>query len=116
MSDKDNEHVLAVKNGHFKAYVNQPIGETFSKFFSDNTWKYFKAQSGEDIVEFTGYMMYRDTKVKARLQFIVGKEDEFEALVKTYSLHLTMIKKRNSIYSLVTQLSHLEYRPNPLWV
>ncbi|MEK4730058.1 hypothetical protein [Paenibacillus sp. FSL L8-0641] len=85
VSDKDNEHVLAVKNGHFKAYVNQPIGETFSKFFSDNTWKYFKAQSGEDIVEFTGYMMYRDTKVKARLQFIVGKEDEFEASALSFN-------------------------------
>lgn len=74
-TDKDDEHVLAVKNGYPESYPDITYGNAFDEFFSSPTWKYFKADSGEDVVEFTGHCTYRDENVKARLQFILDMEE-----------------------------------------
>ena len=71
ITDKEDEHVLYVKNGCPLSYPNISYGEAFGEFFDDPTWKYFEADTGEDVVEFTGYCIYKDTKVKARLQFVL---------------------------------------------
>ena len=77
--DKDNSYVLSVKGGYPYAYPDQTFGEAFEQFFAAPTWTYFKAESGEHVVEFTGFMTYHDVEVKARMQFIVDDEsDEFE--------------------------------------
>ncbi len=76
--DQVNPHVLSVKNGYMTNRPNLLIGDTFSNFFASPTWTNFKAESGENIVEFTGYMMYEETRVKARLQFIVQEDGAFE--------------------------------------
>jgi hypothetical protein len=76
--DMENPHVLSVKNGHFKSSPDQSIGDAFQKFFGDPTWKYFNSDSGKDVVEFTGHMIYQDTKVKARFQFILNEDNSFE--------------------------------------
>lgn len=76
--DKDDPHVLSVKNGYFENHSDKSVGEAFNDFFGDPTWQHFKAETGEQVVEFTGYMMYQETKVKARLQFIVKDDDTFE--------------------------------------
>lgn len=87
----DDPHVLSVKNATPHAYPNQTYGEAFENFFGSPTWKYFvgtKEASDEDgdgepdseetdvdIVEFTGYCMYGDVDVKARIQFTLNQED-----------------------------------------
>ncbi|MEX1029122.1 MAG: hypothetical protein WDZ91_03635 [Paenibacillaceae bacterium] len=76
--DSDNAYVLSVKGGYFQDNPDQLFGETFEQFFGSPTWKYFKADSGEHVVEFTGYMMYEETEVKARFQFIVLEDETFE--------------------------------------
>ncbi|SFK76109.1 hypothetical protein SAMN03159341_101452 [Paenibacillus sp. 1_12] len=76
--DMENSHVLSVKNGHFKSSPDQSIGDAFQKFFGDPTWKYFKSDSGKDVVEFTGHMIYQEAKVKARFQFILNEDNSFE--------------------------------------
>ena len=69
-----DEHVLAVKNGYPQSYPKCTYGNVFDEFFGSPTWSYFKADSGEEVVEFTGYCMYRDAEVKARLQFILDAD------------------------------------------
>lgn len=75
VTDRQDEHVLFVKNGHPVSYPKVPYGKALDEFFEDAKWKYFKAESGEDVVEFTGYCLYQDTKVKARLQFILDMDE-----------------------------------------
>jgi hypothetical protein len=77
--DMEDPHVLSVKTGHFSSSPDKSIGDAFQEFFGDPTWKYFKAESGNEIVEFTGYMMYQEAKVKARLQFILNDNKSFES-------------------------------------
>lgn len=69
-----DEHVIGVKNGYPLAYPAITYGQAFSEFFSDSTWNYFKADTGEDVVEFTGRCIYQDTEVKARLQFVLSED------------------------------------------
>ncbi|WP_339221020.1 hypothetical protein [Paenibacillus sp. FSL W7-1332] len=76
--DQDNKNVLAVKGGELQDYPDSTIGDAFTEFFRDPTWKNFKAATGENVVEFTGYMIYENTTVKARLQFLLSDEDFFE--------------------------------------
>lgn len=85
IADQSNENVLNVKNGHLQSYPDESIGETFDRSFEGNTWKYFKAESGEDVVEFTGYTEYRDEKVKARLQFILNGTSTFETAALSFN-------------------------------
>ena len=73
---KDNEFVLSVQEGSLSSYPDVKMKDAFARFFSSPKWKYFQAESGEHVVEFTGYCTYMEKKVKAKLQFIVeeGKE------------------------------------------
>lgn len=79
ITTKDNEFVLSVKEGTLEDYPDIIIEKAFSNFFSSPKWKYFQAEEGEQVVEFTGYCTYAEEKVKAKLQFIVGEDtDTFE--------------------------------------
>lgn len=78
-ADSDNPYVLAVKGGYPEDRPDQLYGDAFEAFFASPTWTYFMSDTGEHVVEFTGTMMYMDTEVKARIQFIVDDEtDTFE--------------------------------------
>ena len=69
--NKDNEYVLMVKNGHPTDYPNTTYSTSFESFFGSPTWKYFKSDDGQDVVEFTGNCTYQNVEVKARMQFIL---------------------------------------------
>lgn len=71
---KNSEFVMNVKNGTLNSFPDQLIGDAFEDFFSSGDWKYFQADTGEQVVEFTGFCMYMEEKVKARLQFIVDED------------------------------------------
>lgn len=76
---KDNEILLSVKNGTLTNYPDIKIDDAFTNFFSSPTWKYFQAETGEHVVEFTGYCTYVEKEVKAKLQFLVEEgEESFE--------------------------------------
>lgn len=78
--DSDNKYVLMVKNGYRENNPALTYDKAFSAFFGAPRWKYFKANEGENIVEFTGDCIYQDVAVKARIQFVVDeKQGTFEA-------------------------------------
>ncbi|MFF2482357.1 hypothetical protein [Paenibacillus sp. NPDC058071] len=70
-AEERNPYVLTVKNGNPVALPDQLFGDTFERFFANPAWTYFRSESAKHVVEFTGNMMYKDTEVTARLQFIV---------------------------------------------
>lgn len=92
LSQMENEYIRSVKGGSPNSYPGKTYGESFDAFFGSPTWKYFKGTKdgtdedgdGEpdytedevDIVEFTGYCMYQDVKVKALIQFTLSKDDD----------------------------------------
>ena len=72
--DQQDMHVLAVKNGYPNAIPYITYAEAFESFFVSPTWKYFDGEGGKQVVEFTGYCLYHETEVKARLQFILSED------------------------------------------
>lgn len=76
VADAENEYVLGVKNGTPASIPEITYGEAFENFFALPTWRHFKAESEEDVVEFTGKCTYHDVEVKARLQFIISDDGE----------------------------------------
>ena len=62
----------------FLIILTNQLAIVSQKFFDNPTWEYFVADSGEEIVEFSGNLMYEDTEVKARLQFIMHQDNTFE--------------------------------------
>lgn len=73
---KNNEFLQAVKSGSLEQYPNVVLEEAFSGFFSSPNWKYFLAETGEHVVEFTGRCTYAEKEVKAKLQFVVEDESK----------------------------------------
>ena len=75
--DKDNAYVVAVQNSYLVGYSTDiTVGEAFNGFFSNPVWRHFEAvETGENVVEFTGGLMYRDAPVTARLQFVIAEDD-----------------------------------------
>ena len=72
--NSDNKYLLMVKNAHRKTKPGITYEEAFENFFTDPRWEYYKSTEGQDVVEFTGGCTYRDSSVKARLQFIVNED------------------------------------------
>ncbi|MDM5461103.1 hypothetical protein [Bacillus cereus] len=73
---KDHEHVQQIKTAKLPGYEKVTIEEAFHKFFKNPKWKYFVSEDHEDLVEFTGDCVYQEQEVKAKIQFVLNKEDQ----------------------------------------
>ena len=71
--NENNENIQFVKRGTNSAYPNTTYGKAFDAFFADPTWGYFVADTGEDVVEFTGNCFYDNVEVEALVQFTLDK-------------------------------------------
>lgn len=102
-----DEHVLFVKNGYPSSYPDCNYGDVFDFFFASPTWKYFEGENGEDVVEFTGYCIYLEQEVKARLQFILDMDNgtfetgamSFNDVPQTQLITVALIEKAFSEYA-----------------
>lgn len=106
ITDVGNEYVLSVKNGHPVSIPDITYGKAFENFFSYPTWRHFKAESGEDIVEFTGNCIYQDAEVKARLQFIIHDDEDY---FEQGALSFNDVPQSNLITSVMIYKAFEEY-------
>ena len=73
--NENNENIQFVKQGTSRAYPNATTyGKAFDAFFDNPTWGYFVADTGEDVVEFTGNCFYDNVEVEALIQFTLDKK------------------------------------------
>lgn len=73
---KDHEYVQQIKTAKLPGYENMMIEEAFHKFFKNPKWKYLVSEDHEDLVEFTGNCAYQEQEVKAKIQFVLNKENQ----------------------------------------
>lgn len=82
----EDKYIEIVKNGYNENYPDVTYETAFSAFFDTPRWSYFKSDDELDVVEFTGDCTYRDTSVKARIQFTVDKDNGiFEAVYLAFN-------------------------------
>jgi hypothetical protein len=71
----NNKYIDYVKNGSPKSYPNITYGKAFGSFFANPTWKYFKSDENQDVVEFSGACSYQNVNVTARVQFLLDVDN-----------------------------------------
>lgn len=74
IKDSDNKYIMMVKNGYREDHPELTYEKAFTAFFATPRWKYFEGDEGQKVIEFTGDCTYRDTDVKARVQFVVDED------------------------------------------
>ncbi len=123
IAQKDDPNVLAVKGGSPYTYPDITYEQAFSAFFSSPTWKYFVGtqegpdddgdgkpdytRSNVDVVEFTGYCMYSNTKVKAKIQFVLEKD---KGTFTTSCLAFNDVPQSNLFMIALIQKAFSEYK------
>lgn len=70
----DSSVTNIVKQGKFNEYPGKTIGEAFEGFFGSPSWRYFLAEDGRDIVEFSGGATLEGKSVNIKVQFSVDKK------------------------------------------
>ncbi len=66
----DDDYIDMIKDAKNSTY-GITYGDAFDSFFTDPTWSYFEATTGEDVVEFEGGLLYNNEPVTALIQFIL---------------------------------------------
>lgn len=79
-----NPYVSMVKNARNSSY-GITYGAAFDRFFSSPEWSYFKATTGEHVVEFEGYFLYDGARARATIQFVL---DMSEGTMTVYHLSI----------------------------
>ena len=84
--DSDDEDVYTPPAVYVSPYVTMvkeatnstygiTYGDAFDSFFSDPEWDYFKASTGEHVVEFEGGFLYDGAPATATIQFVLDMEE-----------------------------------------
>ncbi len=79
-----NPYVSMVKNARNSSY-GITYGAAFDRFFSSPEWSYFKATTGEHVVEFEGDFLYDGARARATIQFVL---DMSEGTMTVYHLSI----------------------------
>ena len=101
-----DKNVMTVRDGHFDAYPDVPIGKAFDQFFEDGQWESFESTEKETIVEFKGSCLWNNMPAKLRMQFTVTGQ-RFE--VNYFAIDGNAVTVLEGLASIEKILS--EYRP-----
>ena len=69
-----NQYISIVKNSTPSDYPQVTYSQALQSFFKNSSWRYFKSEYDENIVEFFGENASEDRSLK--IQFIVYKEEK----------------------------------------
>lgn len=74
---KFNANISMVQSGYPDPIPNTTYKEAYDSFFGNPQWRGFKAETGEDVVEFSGECTYYDEDAKVYIQFVINDEESF---------------------------------------
>lgn len=74
--EDENAYVKTVKDAQPETFPGCTYGAAFEEFFTSPQWEYFESTDGQNVVEFTGECMYAGARTKARMQFVVEKDQK----------------------------------------
>lgn len=72
-----DENIELVQNGHPTMIPDITYKQAYEYFFGNPQWRGFKADSGEDVVEFSGDCTYNNEDAVAYIQFTIEDDDTF---------------------------------------
>ena len=94
-----------VKNGSPTLIPDITYEQAYHNFFGNPQWRGFVADTGENVVEFTGECTYYDEEAKVYIQFVLEEED-------TFSMHYASMSVGDETITLDQQMFvELVYTP-----
>lgn len=72
----EEDFVHFVQEHIMKDYPDKTVKVAFAEYFSYPHWDYFETETGEHIVEFSGYSTYEEEEVLVQVQFVVDRNLE----------------------------------------
>ena len=69
-------------------------GAAFNSFFTNPSWDYFQATSGEHVVEFEGGFPYQDKPAAATIQFVLDLD---EGMLEVYHLSINGVGQNRAM-------------------
>lgn len=99
-------YVTTVKTAKNSKY-GITYGAAFDRFFASPKWSYFKASTGEHVVEFTGIFSYSGERATAKIQFIV---DTREGTLEVYHLSINGVAQSRLVLATLVQKVFESYR------
>jgi hypothetical protein len=82
----DNVYIDTVKEGYLVDFADVKVRDAFNYAFTEPYWRYYKAKTGQHVVELSGDILFSDEKGHAILQFIVNEEaNEFKLFAMKFN-------------------------------
>lgn len=72
-----DSNISMVQNGYPALIPDITYKEAYDNFFANPQWRGFKAETGEDVVEFSGECTYYNEEAKVYIQFVINDEETF---------------------------------------
>lgn len=94
-----NPYVTMVKTATNSNY-GITYGAAFDSFFTNTEWSYFKATTGENVVEFEGDFLYSGALATAKIQFIV---DTASGTLSVYHLSIDGVDQNKLMLATLVQ-------------
>ncbi|WP_245622802.1 hypothetical protein [Lysinibacillus contaminans] len=70
----DNVYIDTVKGGHLTGFSEVTVRDAFNHALTEPYWRYYKAKTGQHVVELSGGISHSGEKGRAVIQFIVEGE------------------------------------------
>lgn len=98
----DNVYIDTVKEGYLVDFADVKVRDAFNYAFTEPYWRYYKAKTGQHVVELSGDILFSDEKGHAILQFIVNEEaTEFKLFAMKFNDVVLDSKQKGMLVGIV---------------
>ncbi|MFJ5789055.1 hypothetical protein ACIP9G_03115 [Lysinibacillus sp. NPDC093197] len=98
----DNVYIDTVKEGYLVDFADVKVRDAFNYAFTEPYWRYYKAKTGQHVVELSGDILFSDEKGHAILQFIVNEEaTEFKLFAMKFNDVVLDSKQKGKLVGIV---------------
>lgn len=103
----DNEYIEVVKEGYLSDFSDVTVRNAFNYAFFEPYWRYYKAKTGEHVVELSGDITFQGKKGHAILQFVVDEQNmEFAAQAMKFNDAVLSVEQKNILIGMVYRTWH----------
>ncbi|WP_409369744.1 hypothetical protein [Lysinibacillus sp. 38-6] len=82
----DNIYIDTVKEGYLIDFADVKVRDAFNYAFTEPYWRYYKAKTGQHVVELSGDIVFLGEQGHAILQFIVTEDaKEFQLFASKFN-------------------------------
>ncbi len=105
----DHEYIDIVKEGYLENFSDVSVRNAFNYAFFEPYWRYYKAKTGEHVVELSGDIAFHGEKGHAILQFVVDEQtQQFTVYATKFNDVVLSAEQNRLLIGMVYETWHLK--------